>query len=57
MCSNLMSGYSAATRSATMRQSREVAITFALSTDVTFFRRPFASSKAARTTRSISCSV
>ena len=57
MCPNSMSGYSAATRSATIRQSREVAITFALSTEVTFLRRPFASSKAVRTARSISCSV
>ena len=57
MCPNSMSGYSFATRSATMRHSREVAMTFALSTEVTFLRRPFANSKAARTARSISCSV
>ncbi len=52
--SKAMSGNSVATRTAVSRQRRLLSRTFALSTEVTCLRRPAASRKAARTTRSIS---
>ena len=51
------SGYSVATSSAIRRHSRELASTFALSTEVTTPRRVRARSNASRTIRSISCSA
>jgi len=44
-------------RIVTLRHRRDVSITFALSTDVSFFRRVRASEAAMRTTRSISAVV
>ncbi len=52
--SRATSGYSAATSWTTVRQRRDVARTFALSTLVSFFRRPRASSNARRATRATS---
>ena len=54
MWSSATSGYSAATRTTTSRQTRELSRTLALSTLVSFFRRPRASSKPTRAMRSTS---
>ncbi len=56
-CSRLTSGKSAWTSSVTLRHSREVASTLALSTWVSWRRRPRASSNARVTIRRISPSV
>ena len=55
MCSSSTSGNSSRiTRSVTLRHSRDVSSTLALSTDVTLLRRERAAAAATRTTRSIS---
>ena len=57
-CSSETSGNSSAiTRVVTRRQSRDVSSTLALSTDVTFPRRPRAIVAATRTTRATSWAV
>ena len=53
-CSRVTSGNSRATTSTVSRQSREVSSTLALSTEVTFRRRPRAIEQATRATRAIS---
>jgi len=54
MCSRAMAGWALPMAVAIRRHSREDSRTLALSTLVTFFFRPAASSKASFTTRSIS---
>jgi hypothetical protein len=53
-CSSLTSGNSRAVSTTTSRQSCETSRMFALSTDVTFFRRVRAASNATRAMRRIS---
>ena len=54
MCSRVTSGKSRATSLTTSRQKTMEVSTLALSTEVTFFRRSRAASKAMRAMRSIS---
>ena len=56
-CSSSTPGYSSPSLVATERHNREHSRTLALSTEVSFLRRPMASSNPTRTIRSISPSV